>query len=70
MFLLVYHIVLCKKVFHFGHGFEFQVVAGRILEEHGVLFTWLPLESEGWLYYEFDTTFFQSLRQFMKLFHG
>ena len=50
-------------VFFSTHRLELQVVSGRILEEHGVLFSRLSLESQMWFDYKFDAILFQSISQ-------
>ena len=53
-----------------GHGLEFEVVPGGVLEEHGVLFPWLTYEPKVGLNDELDPVRTQSIGEILELLDG
>mmetsp|Transcript_1364 Transcript_1364/g.3390 ORF Transcript_1364/g.3390 Transcript_1364/m.3390 type:complete len:221 (-) Transcript_1364:220-882(-) len=67
--LLGRNVVLGKEVRMVRHRLELEVVSRRVLEEHGVLFPRLALESKVGLDDEFDPVRPQPVRQVFELLH-
>jgi len=70
IFSFRWNVVLGKQIFVLGHGFEFQIVPGRILEEHGVLLSRFALKPQVGLDDKVHVVGAQPINQVLELFDG